>query len=216
MEVEKFHKLSKFKKRNKFSTNAWKGRGLIPSNDQLCKFLTNFFNSCADKLVEGLNNKLSEDEIKYILEKELASLRKLDFDTEEKEFICDLFQELASFVKIEFNEVLEIWLYGYALKIPQKEIVEILKQPCTNCGIELETYINEKQEGIPAYGWGLAKCNNCDGLNLLNPRPNVKQASFGNYQWFGTLYKDKYNSEQALAKLEKIKLLKKLDFKMSW
>jgi hypothetical protein len=121
MEADKFYNLSKFKKRNKFSAKAWKERGLIPSNEQLCKFLSNFFDSCADKLVEGLNNKLPEVEIKYLLEKELASLNKLDFDTEEKEFICDLFHELASFVKIDFDKVLEIWLYGYALKIQKKK-----------------------------------------------------------------------------------------------
>ncbi len=214
--MEKFDNLSKFKKRNKFSKKAWNERGLIPSDAQMSKFVNNFFNSCADKLIEGLNNKLPDNEIKDLLEKQLVSLNKSDFDTEEREFIGDLFHELASIVKIDINKALEIWLYGFALKVPERKVVEILKQPCTTCAVELETYINEKEEGIPAYGWALAKCNNCGGLNLLDPRPNVKQASFGNYQWFGTLYADKYNFEQALAKLEKIKLLKKITFKMSW
>jgi len=216
MQLKKIEKLSRFKKRNKFSKKAWEERGLYPSNDYLCKLLTDFFDSCGAELIEGLNKNLSDDEIKYLLKKNLLSLNKSDFDTEEMEFICDLFLELASIVDIDFNEVLEIWLYGFVLKPQQKEIVETLKQPCTKCGIELETYINEKQDGIPEFGWSLAKCNNCGELNLLTQSSNIKRASFGNYQWFGTLYKDKYNYEQALAKLEKIKLLKKLELKVSW
>jgi hypothetical protein len=216
MKGEIFDEIFQFKKRNKFSKSAWKKRGLNPSNDDLCKYLSEFFNSCADKLAEGLNNKLSNDEIKYLLELELFSLNKSDFDTEEKEFICDIFQELSSLVNVEFNNVLEVWLYGFAMKPLQEVIVETLKQSCTKCGIELETYIKEKQEGVPAYGWSLVKCSKCGELNLLTETPNIKRASFGNCQWFGTLYKDKYNYEQALIRLEKIKLLKKLEWRFSW
>ena len=173
---QKIYKLVAFKQRNKFSTQAWNKRGLNPSSDDFCKRLTEFFNFCADKMIDGVNNKLSDEQIKHLLEAELTGLNKTDFDTEEKEFICDLFYEMASFVSINVSEVLEKWLYGFVLEQQPKKIIETIKQPCTKFEIELETHIEEKQEGIPEYCWWLAKCNNCGELNLLSKGKNIKRA----------------------------------------
>ena len=213
---QKIDKFVTFKQRNKFSAQAWNERGLNPSSDDFCKRLTDFFNSCADKMIEGINNKLSDEQIKHLLETGLIDLNKADFDTEEKEFICDLFYEMASFVSININEVLEKWLYGFVFEQQPEKIIEMIKQPCTKCKIELETHIEEKEEGIPEYCWFLAKCNNCGELNLLSNGNNIKRVSFGNYQYLGSLRMDKYNYEQALARLENIKLLKKIEYRWSW
>ena len=212
---QKIDKLVAFKHRNKFSTQAWNERGLNSSSDDFCKRLTDFFNSCADKMIDGINNKLSDEQIEHLLETELIGLNKTGFDTEEKEFICELFYEMASFINVNINDVLEKWLYGYVLK-QQEKILETIKQPCTKCEIELETHIKEKQEGILETGWLLAKCNNCGELNLLSNGNGIKRASFGNYQWLGTLRMDKYNYEQALTRLEQIKLLKKIEYRGNW
>ena len=205
-----------FKRRNKFSAEVWIERGLNPSNDAICKHLTDFFDSCTDKVISGINNKLSNEQIKHLLEKELVNLNRSDFDTEEREFICDLFFELASYINIYVNDLLGMWMYGFIPERKKRKIIEIIKQPCTRCEIELETFVEEKEEGIPEEGWRLAKCNNCGELNLLSCGKNIKRASFGNYQGLGMLKMDKYNYEQALARLEQIKLLKKIEYKGSW
>lgn len=148
IDQEKVDKLTKFKQRNKFSKRAWNDRGLNPSSGDICRNLTGVFNSCADKLIDGVNNQLSDEQIKHLLEKELTSLNKLDFDTEEREFICDLYYELASIVCIDISEVLEIWLYGFISKARQEKTIDTISQPYAKCGIESENHRKEKQERI--------------------------------------------------------------------
>lgn len=101
-----------FKERDKFSANAWDKRGLIPSDDELCKKLTVLFNSCTDNLINAVNQNYTDKKLKAILKTELSHFNKFDYDTEEREFICDLFLELATIVNITFNDALSIWMYG--------------------------------------------------------------------------------------------------------
>ena len=206
-----------FKQRDKFSLSAWNDRGLNPSSVELCDQLTKLFNSSADNLIKAISNQYSGKQLKLVLKSELDNFNNLDYDTEEKEFICDLFHELATIVNVDFNDSLNKWLYGSNLTslmkiqkiLKPEKIVQTLKQPCTKCGIQLETHILRKEEGIPETSWFVAKCNNCGELNLISPGPNVKETRFGNYQWVDTLGMDEYTYEQALARLEQIKFFRK-------
>jgi hypothetical protein len=87
----KIEKLLEFKCKDKFSTQAWNDRGLNPSSDELCRQLTSFFDTSADKLINRIQDGSSNKQLKALLKSEIASLDKSNYDTEEKEFICDLF-----------------------------------------------------------------------------------------------------------------------------
>src|SRR5687768_12972282 len=102
-------KLIEFKSRKKFSAEDWNERGLNPSSDQLCRHLSSFFNAAADKLIEKIKEGTSSRQIKALLKTEIESLDKSNYDTEEKEFICDLFSELANIVEVDFKENLNKW-----------------------------------------------------------------------------------------------------------
>ncbi|MBO9561615.1 MAG: DUF4844 domain-containing protein [Niastella sp.] len=213
----KIDKLIEFKQRDKFSVQAWNERGLNPSGDELCQYLTAFFNVCTDKLVNAVNSEESTKALTTLLDSELNRLKRSDFDTEEREFICDLFHELASIVHVDLIEQLTKWLYGSVLATLMKiqrtlrpeKIVETLRKPCTKCGTDLETLILRKEAGIPDYSWDVVRCNNCAELNLLSHGPDVKEVRFGNYQMVEHLPKDEYTYEQALTRLEQIKIYRK-------
>ena len=213
----KIDKLKAFKLRDKFSVEKWEERGLNPSSYELCQNMTTVFNSTTDDLMDLINNGRANTELKSILRSGLKRFNKKDFDTEEKEFICDLFLELGDIIEVDINSELNKWLYGALLSnmlklsklIKPERIIETIQQSCTQCGIQLESHIVGKQDGIPDASWLVAKCNNCNELNLLSTAPNIKELKFGNYQWVDTLSKDEYSSEQALIRLEQIKFFRK-------
>jgi Domain of unknown function (DUF4844) len=216
-EQDQIDKLLAFKDRDKFSTEVWNKRGLNPSSNELGNQLTTLFNSCADILIEALKNKSSTRQLKSVLNKGLSKFKKAEYDTEEREFICDLFFELSTIINVDFKDNANKWLYGSALtslikisKILRPEkIIETLTQPCSKCNAKLETFIMRKEKGIPETGWFVVKCNNCGELNLLSHGPDVKESRFGNYQWVDTLKMNEYNHEQALVRLEQIKFFRK-------
>jgi hypothetical protein len=86
---------------------------------------------------------------------------------------------------------------------------QFIKNPCNNCHTTLESHILQKENGIPSYSYHIVKCASCGGLNLLSPGPNIKQLKFGNYQLIETLSKDEFNDDQAMTRLEQIKLFRK-------
>jgi hypothetical protein len=211
-------KLNAFRKLDKFSTSAWEKRGLNPSDSEMCKRLQNLFNDCADNLIEATNSDFKPRQLKSILKSWLDSVNSSDYDTEEREFICDYFDQLSKIVSVDLKDNLNSWLYGKLLntlfKITsffkgQDEIVETLSQDCTQCGSILETFITRKEEGIPDYSWKIIQCNNCNEFNLLSTGPNIKEYRFGNYKSIEQLSKTEYTEEQANARLEQIKYFRK-------
>jgi hypothetical protein len=210
-------KLVAFKQKDKFSAKAWNDRGLHPSGSEFCQQLTGLFNSCVDNLIAAVKANATGKQLKAVLKQALSTCNKPDYDTEEKEFIGDLFLELAAIIQIDFTSDLNKWLYGpvlatlFKLKnvINPEKIIKTIQHPCTNCGTTLETYVMRKELGIPEYGWYLVKCNNCKELNLLVCGPDIKEIKFGNYEYVETLSKTDYTYEQALVRLEQIKFFRK-------
>jgi hypothetical protein len=210
-------KLTDFQNRDKFSVSAWNERGLNPSSDEMCRQLTYNFNTGADALIKAIENNASHKQLKTIMRSNLAVFNKREYDTEEKEFICSVFEELSWIAGVDFNDDLNKWLYGSALSTlikfknifnPEK-IAEELQQPCTNCNIQLKTQIIKKQLGIPETSWFIVKCDNCKELNLLTVGPDVKQLRFVNYKSIDTLSMNEYDYEQALTRLNQIKFFRK-------
>ena len=155
--------------------------------------------------------------MKNVLKQELSKFNKLDYDTEEKEFICDLFHEIATTINVDFKDNLNKWLYGSLLTtllkiknvLNPEQIVDTVKQPCTKCRTQLESYIMRREIGIPEYGWYLVKFKNCKELYLLSCGTDIKEIKFGNYEYVETLNKNEYTYEQALIRLEQIKMFRK-------
>lgn len=211
-------KLNAFRKLDKFSSSAWEKRGLNPSDSEMCNRLQNLFNDCADNLIEATNSDFKPRQLKSILKSWLDSVNSSDYDTEEREFICDYFDQLSKIVSVDFKDNLNSWLYGKVLNTLFKvtsffkakdKIIETLSQDCTKCGSKLETFIMRKEEGIPDYNWTIIQCNNCNEFNLLSTGPNIKELRFGNYKSIEQLPKTEYTEEQANVRLEQIKYFRK-------
>ena len=211
-------KLNAFRKLDKFSTSAWEKRGLNPSDSEICNRLQNLFNDCADNLIEATNSDFKPRQLKSILKSWLDSVNSSDYDTEERDFICDYFDQLSKIVSVDFKDNLNSWLYGKVLNTlfkvtsffkGQDKIIETLSQDSTQCGSKLETFITRKEEGIPDYSWTIIQCNNCNEYNLLSTGPNIKELRFGNYKSIEQQPKTEYTEEQAKGRLEQIKFFRK-------
>ena len=203
-----------FKDRDKFSTKAWNEKGLNPSSEEVSMRVSEVFNTCAKQLISAISKKSSDSELRSIILTNLKSIEKLDYDTEEREFVCDLFYELADFIKVSIKDDLYNWLYRFdkdvSLAITKhfkpQEIIETRTQPCTTCGIQLESQIMQIEEGISDMGWLIVKCLNCNECNLITPGNRIKEIKFGNYQLIETLSKVVYSLDQAKSRLEEIKI----------
>jgi len=211
-------KLNAFRKLDKFSSFAWEQRGLNPSDGEMCNRLQNLFNDCTDNLIEATNSDFKQRQLKNILKSWLYRVNSSDYDTEEREFICDYFDQLSKIVSVDFKYNLNSWLYGKVLNTLFKvtsffkgkdKIIETLSQDCTKCASKLETFIIRKEEGIPDYNWTIIQCNNCNEFNLLSTGPNIKELRFGNYKSIEQLPKTEYTEEQANVRLEQIKFFRK-------
>jgi len=212
------HKLTIFRKREKFSAIAWEERGLNPSDDEVCDRLQNLFNDCADNLIEAINSDSNPKQLKSILKKGLDSIDSSNYDTEEREFICDNFDQLSKIISVDFKDNLNNWLYGKVLNTlfkvtsflkGREKVVATLSQNCTKCNSKLETFIMRKEEGIPDYSWTIIQCNDCNEYNLLSTGPNIKEYRFGNYKSIEQLAKTEFTEEEANTRLQQIKMFRK-------
>ena len=211
---EIIEKLKRFREKNKFSDSEWEKRGLNPSDSDLCLKMENLFNGCTDSLINSVENNNNQRKIKKSLKNGLQKFDKLDYDTEEREFIF----ELSQIVDIDIKNELNNWLYGFGLnamikvisafKKPDK-IVETLSQNCTKCNSKLETFILERQADIPDTAYDIVKCKNCGEFNLIDKGSGIKRLKFGNYDWIEQLSKEEYSEEQAKTRLEQIKFFRK-------
>ncbi len=209
-------KLKIFRDSNKFSDSAWQERGLNPSATEMSNRLEKLFDECTDDLIEAVNKSFSPKQLKISLKIKLENINSSDYDTEEREFICDYFNQLSNIVSFDFKENLNHWLYGYFLNTLLKvsfffkgKNKEILSQECTKCGLKLETFITKQQIGIPDYSWKIIQCDNCKEFNLLSTGPDIKELRYGHYKLIEQLPKTEWNEEEAAIRLNQIKLFRK-------
>lgn len=204
MEKEQIiEKLIDFKNHDKFSDEAWEERGLNPSDENICNQLNVIFDETTQELVENLNSGVESNALHETVKKNLNAIDHLGFDTEEREFICDLFFELAEIMSIDISSDLQNWMYGSDFPPPQIEPSErTLSQICQGCGANLETFIQQTDPTVPDHCWFIIQCNKCKTHSLLDIGPGVKRLSFGNYKQIEMLLKSQYNILQANDKLE--------------
>lgn len=210
-------KLTAFKDRHNLSDERWQERGLNPSDTEISKSIDMLLRNCTDNLIAAVNKRAPQWTLRSVLKKGMSSFNRLNYDTEEAEFIGDLMFELAQIVNINFVFYLNRWIYGALIAVSlelssllkDKTVKQTLMQPCIKCATPLETFILKKEKGIKERGWYLVKCNACGEYNLLPIGPDIKELKFGNYLWVETFSKDDYTYDQALNRLEQIKFFRK-------
>jgi hypothetical protein len=220
-QMEKLHtinKLTALKQKDKFSDGEWEKRGLEPSAPELCQHLNTLFNDSLDALIKAVGTDAPGTQLKTILSRHLSAFHKSEYDMEEREFITDVFYQLAKIVNVDFKHQLNSWMYGVILGAllrlssvfkKAQAVVETLSQECSNCKTKLDTFIIERGDDIPDLCWDIIQCDSCNEYNLLNKGPHIRQLRFGNYRWIEQLSKDEFNEEQALVRLEQIRYFRK-------
>lgn len=201
-----------FKARDKFSEIAWRERGLNPSDEQKCQKLSYLFNESADLLIESVKLRHESKQITAILNKCLSRFKSEEYDTEEKEFICDLFFELSAITNVDLKDEIIRWLYGDELasmsEVKEKKILKTYNQKCSNCGSNLESFVMQEEPGAMEVDWLIVSCNACKELNVINVGSGIKELKFGNYKVVRSLRKDEYSLEEVQKKLEQLKVSK--------
>jgi len=209
-------KLIAFRELEKFSDSAWEERGLIPSSGEVSEKPERVLNDCTDELILSVNfgNRKQLEVLKDALKK----LPRSEYDTEEAELIVDYFFRLSTIVGVDMTNKLNRWLYGGVLNLlfkvvklfsGKQKIVETLRQDCTKCNLKLETFIMQRQEGIPDSSWFIIQCNNCNEYNLLSKGPNIKEMKFGNYKLTEQLMKSEYDESEAKIRLNQVRFFRK-------
>ncbi|MGG9962472.1 hypothetical protein [Ferruginibacter sp. SUN106] len=214
---EKIDQLIAFRDRDKFSTEAWNNRGLNPSDEDICKKLKTLFYYTANNLIESVEAGAPVSKLKSVLKQRLATFNKWHYDTEEKEFICDLFHELAIITEVDFKRSLNNWLYGTPLMImlniirfiKPERVLETFKYNCTGCKAAFELRILKKDAVNSTQSWAIGRCGNCREFNLISYGPGIKNSQFINYQPEEFLQKNDHTYEQALIRLEQLKFFRK-------
>jgi len=214
----KFNKLKYLLEKRKFADSEWEKRGLNPSSSELCEQMENKLNQCLNSLINLLEHNSSQNDLKKSLRQSLKTFDKSNFDTEEKEFICDYFNEISKFIEIDFKNDLNKWLYGSLLSsvlkfsefIKEKEkVIETLSQNCTKCKSNLETFILEKDDEIPDSDFFIVKCKSCGEYNLIDKGPKIKRLKFGEYELAEQLSRKDYDLESAKIRLKQIQYFRK-------
>ncbi len=214
----KFDKLKYLLEKRKFADLEWEKRGLNPSSSELCEQMENKLNQCLKSLINLLEHNSSQNDLKKSLRQSLKSFDKSNFDTEEKEFICDNFNEISKSIEIDFKNDLNKWLYGSLLSsvlkfselIKGKEkVIETLSQNCTKCKSNLETFILEKDDEIPDSDFFIVKCKSCGEYNLIDKGPKIKRLKFGEYELTEQLSRKDYDLESAKIRLKQIQYFRK-------
>jgi len=218
MTNSKLDKLKYLLEKKKFSDVEWGKRGLNPSSPELCEQMENKLNVCLSSLINLIENHTPRNDLKKVLSQGLKTFDKTNFDTEEKEFICDYFYEISKCIEVDFKNNLNKWLYGSILNsllkfselIRGKEkIIETLSQNCTKCNTKLETFILEKNNEITNSDFLIIRCKSCGEYNLIDIGSKIKRLKFGEYELTEQLSREDYSLEEAQIRLKQIQYFRR-------
>ncbi|MBO9660716.1 MAG: DUF4844 domain-containing protein [Chitinophagaceae bacterium] len=215
--TEQIEALKEFIARDKFSNEAWNKRGLNPSAPEMSSFLGSFFNECASNLILKLESGTKRSLLKLYLKSSLRSLNKYDYDTEEREFIFDLFMELAHITGVDIRRLMNRWLYGYMLVFllelvkffrPER-VLESSKDNCSTCNAEMEVQVLKRGGSVLQATWIIMQCRSCNGYDLQSGKDNSKLTRYINCNPVEYLPKEEYSHEQAVIRLEQVRYFRK-------
>ena len=210
-QLSKIEQLEIFKRRDKFSNEAWDERGLNSSSTEICENLALLFDQTSDELSLALQQGYEGRRLKKVLVGCLKMFKAADYDTEEREFICDLFFELSVIVGVDISKEVMNWLYGKVFAtlmrlIPSRRVTWVrFSQDCSKCGVLLETKVEKSKQPISNSYWFIIQCNSCKSFELLTDiGENNRQIQFGNYKAIENYDKAEYSSEQISIRLEQL------------
>lgn len=218
MNNSKVNRLQFLLDKKKFADIEWDNRGLNPSDSDLCEYMESRFNMCLTSLIILVKNNSSNRTLKRELNKGLKTFERFNFDTEEREFICDLFYVISKEIEVDFKNELNSWLYGSFLASifrissflkGKEKFLEVLSQNCSKCDSKLETFILAKEDTILESDFLIVRCKSCREFNLLDNGANVKQLKFGDYELIEQLPKSNYDLEGAKIRLKQLQFFRK-------
>ncbi len=204
--------IQSFKPRKKFAASAWKKRGLLPSSAEVCEQLETFFNELAVDLSIVLKADASKSDLQQALVSKLQSLSSFDYDTEEREFICDEFALLGKAIGLGSPTELDDWLYrsdlaqGFEPDVggEQEPVVATHSQQCTGCAAPLESRVSEFRADNLLGSRYIAKCLACGEYNLLTIPPRTSKFRAVGYEAVEQLWNHLYTEEAAKLRFQKV------------
>jgi len=210
---ETIERLTKLREKKKFTNSDWEKRGLNPSDTEKVDEMILLTDTCIDDLLTDLKSNAKEKQIRKTLTKGLKRFKTSYYDTEEKEFISDEFQNIGSILGLDISDNLNYWLYGKVLGtiigLTKKKEVTIHTKSflCTKCKLSLNIKVTEIREGVPD-NWFIAQCNQCGEYNLLSTGENGVKFQFENFTSTQFLYGSENSEEYARTRLEQIRYFK--------
>ncbi len=213
---EKIKYLEEFRDRNKFSESAWLERGLGYSEPHICEAMHIGFRETADLLISAVEKNASARKMKSILLSSMRQCKRLELDTEEREYAVDLYFELSVIVGVNIKHQLNIFLYGYFIigllyifrLVKGNRKVKTIRQQCSNCDTVFVFGLDEKTLR-PANTWLVVQCTTCREFHLAAHQESAQRVSFSNCMPVEMLSKDEYDEEQAKTRLEQIRYFRK-------
>jgi len=104
--------LQRFIETQKFSADAWKRRMLNPSDTAMCQRMEALLNDMARKVLALVQADAKPSMVASAIASALRSTSTMEFDTEEREFICDEISRMAKIANVKVGNTLNRWLYG--------------------------------------------------------------------------------------------------------
>jgi hypothetical protein len=206
MNKNSIEQLQNFISSDKFAEDIWKSRGLNPLDKKVSVTLQDFLNRLATNLMNGINAGYDPERMKTIFKNGLLGLDNGDFDTEEREFVCEYIFQLSEIVDVAVKDLLVEWMYGsetanLASNNHHLSSSEIVSQTCSNCGELLKTKIDGRQADVPDFAYHIVRCNKCKAYNLLDLGAGILGYELLNMIPVELLRKNQYSKEQAIQRL---------------
>jgi hypothetical protein len=203
-------RLTQLRSQKKFTDSDWNSRGLNPSEPEIINEMIQLMNACLDELLEDLKSNATERQVRSTLIKGLKKFKSSDYDTEEKEFICDEFNKIGSALGLNISDNLNNWLYGNILGTiinltKKKEVIVGFKSfECPQCKLILKINVTSVRQGVPNY-WIIGRCGQCAEYSLLSTGENAGGLKFENFTSIEILDSRENSEERAKTRLEQIK-----------
>jgi hypothetical protein len=215
MEINRdiIERLKKLREKKKFTDADWEERGLNPSDTNKINEMSRLTDSCLDELLTDIKINATEKQIKETLIKGLKRFKTDHYDTEEKEFIVDEFDNIGLILGLDIADDLHDWLYGRELAAmigltkTREAIIDTRSFECTKCTLKLNIEVMAVRQGVPN-SWFIAQCDQCGEYNLLSTGENVSRIRFANFTSIENFYGSNNTEQHARTRLEQIRRVK--------
>jgi len=205
LNTEAIEKLETLRKQEKFTDKHWGERGLIPSSAEVVNAMIDLTNKSLDALLADLRAGKGDSDIRNTLLKGLHQFKADDYDTEEREFIGDVFYEIGKALNMPMEKALDIWMYGLEfVQSKPKPVITSTSYPCTSCATPLTVVVTAIKPDTPI-SWIVATCNNCNAYNFLKKESNIGAFTTENFVAKKFLRSTNYTEAEARKVFEEMR-----------